>query len=86
MGEVAEMMIDGTLCEGCGVYMGGGALGFPRRCQDCRPSRAENKAANMARHEAAQARQKKDKCQTCGKRVRLVGMADHQRDAHGSKA
>lgn len=85
MGEIAEMMLDGTLCEGCGVYLPGEAQGIPRRCRDCRPTKAERKASNIARHEAEQARQKKAKCQTCGKRVRLVGMGDHQRDAHQTK-
>jgi hypothetical protein len=86
MGEIAEMMLDGDLCEGCGVYMGSPGQGFVRRCRDCQPSKADRKTENMARHEAEQARQKKDKCPTCGKRVRLVGMADHKRDAHGAAA
>lgn len=84
MGEIAEMMLDGTLCEGCGVYLG--ASDGPVRCRDCRPSKAEQKAANIARMQAEHAFQKKGKCPTCGKRVRLVGMADHQRDVHGIKA
>lgn len=33
MGEIAEMMLDGTLCEGCGEYIGEGE-GFPRYCCD----------------------------------------------------
>ena len=41
--------------------------------------------ANIARHEAEQARQRKAKCTVCGRRVRLVGMADHMRDAHGER-
>lgn len=35
MGEIAEMMLDGTLCEGCGEYLGGESLGFPMRCGGC---------------------------------------------------
>lgn len=31
MGEAAEMMLDGTCCEGCGDYLGEGD-GFPRYC------------------------------------------------------
>lgn len=31
MGEIAEMMLDGTLCECCGAYIGPGE-GFPRYC------------------------------------------------------
>ena len=33
MGEYAEMMLDGTCCEGCGEYMGEGH-GFPQYCSD----------------------------------------------------
>ncbi len=41
MGEVSEMMIEGILCETCGVLMddmteeGARAPGYPRRCPDC---------------------------------------------------
>lgn len=31
MGEIADMMLDGTLCEGCGEYIGSDA-GFPQYC------------------------------------------------------
>jgi len=34
MGEIAEMHLDGTLCECCGVYLGE-AVGYPRRCAAC---------------------------------------------------
>ena len=34
MGEVADMLIDGILCEGCGEYIGS-AVGYPRRCSGC---------------------------------------------------
>jgi hypothetical protein len=33
MGDIAEMMLDGTLCEGCGVYIDEGEPnGIPRYC------------------------------------------------------
>jgi hypothetical protein len=38
MGEIAEMMLDGTLCEGCGEYMGD-EVGFPRLCGGCAKDR-----------------------------------------------
>ncbi|UYB51194.1 hypothetical protein OCJ37_14490 [Xanthomonas sp. AM6] len=85
MGEIADMMLEGDLCECCGGYLPGQGQGFPRRCQGCQPTKAERKAENIARHEALIAQQKKAPCPTCGKRVRIVGMADHQRDAHGSQ-
>lgn len=34
MGEIAEAMINGTLCEGCGKFIGVGS-GYPRRCDGC---------------------------------------------------
>lgn len=34
MGEIREMMLDGTLCELCGVYLGD-AVEFPRFCHHC---------------------------------------------------
>jgi hypothetical protein len=32
MGEIADAMLDGTLCEGCGSYIEGEGSGFPRYC------------------------------------------------------
>lgn len=34
MGEVADSMLDGTLCEGCGDLLGD-PTGHPRRCRNC---------------------------------------------------
>lgn len=34
MGEMADMMFEGHLCDRCGVYMTGGC-GYPQRCADC---------------------------------------------------
>ena len=34
MGEVAEMIQDGILCEFCGVYIGD-EVGHPRKCSRC---------------------------------------------------
>ena len=37
MGEIAEMMLDGTMCQGCGVFLFEGAdgPGFPMFCEGC---------------------------------------------------
>lgn len=32
MGEIADMMLDGTLCEMCGSYLNEEEAGFPRYC------------------------------------------------------
>lgn len=34
MGEIAEMMLDGTLCSICGEYLGE-SEGFPMVCDGC---------------------------------------------------
>lgn len=35
MGEIAEMMLDGTLCQVCGELLGDDAPGHPRTCVGC---------------------------------------------------
>jgi len=87
MGEIAEMMLDGDLCEGCGVYMGSSGQGFTRRCHSCAGEfKADRKAANVATNKVQHAAAKKIPCSTCGKRVSTVGMNDHVRDVHGATA
>lgn len=71
MGEYAEMMLDGTLCQVCGDFMGDDS-GFPRTCAACQWE--EKKVLKPAAP--------KVKCPTCGKKVKAVGLADHQRDVH----
>lgn len=41
MGEIADMMLDGTLCEGCGEYIDDeGGDGIPRYCsKECAKNR-----------------------------------------------
>jgi len=82
MGDIADMMLDGTLCEGCGVYLDGDGEGFPRRCGDClRHDKQEKRERVPTKAQAAP----KTNCPTCNRRVKLAGLADHQRDAHGIK-
>lgn len=88
MGDIAEMMLDGTLCEGCGVYLEGEAPGYPRYCsRQCRsdrqhPDDRNAKAANIAAHEQRQGEKKKIPCPLCKKKVRTVGLPNHIKDAH----
>ena len=35
MGEITEMILEGFLCENCGVFIDEKAGGFPRKCEDC---------------------------------------------------
>lgn len=59
MGEIADAILDGTLCEGCGevfddVIEGREPPGHPRRCPTCGPS--TRAARNRARKERAKVR------------------------------
>lgn len=40
MGEIAEMMLDGTLCQQCGQFIGR-PCGYPVTCDDCRKGAAK---------------------------------------------
>ncbi len=35
MGEIAEMMLDGTLCESCGDFLNETPPGYPCYCDGC---------------------------------------------------
>lgn len=39
MGEIAEMMLDGTMCQCCGEWLNDGedGDGFPMYCEGCEP-------------------------------------------------
>ena len=90
MGEIAEMMLDGTLCEGCGEYMGD-EVGFPRLCAGCAKDR------RAAGHEVERnglggfvdcgnGRRgifANVSCPICKRRVKWNGLPDHQRTVHG---
>lgn len=35
MGEAAELIIEGVLCQVCGGMIDGEESGYPRSCEDC---------------------------------------------------
>ena len=35
MGDIAESMLDGTVCQMCGEWMGGSNCGYPVTCAGC---------------------------------------------------
>jgi hypothetical protein len=73
MGDIADAMLDGDLCQGCGVYMEGGN-GYPQTCPSC-----QREAKDFP-----QGRSAKVKCPICNKTVKAVGLKDHTRDAHSA--
>lgn len=80
MGEIAEMMLDGTLCQGCGVYLDDESFGVPRYCSECA---RQNEVAEIDRGARELAAATKVNCPKCGKRVKFAGLKDHDRAVHG---
>lgn len=93
MGEIADMMLDGTMCECCGVWMddilaGEEAPGFPRYCsRECAESRGQKWS------EARKVRDLRDTppcstkvtCPHCGKRVKEIGLPQHLKVKHAAE-
>lgn len=93
-GEFAEMMLDGTLCEGCGVDMGNAGEGFPRYCSDqcARDRGALTCEAVRGMHptptERARWRRRQNEpgyCPLCARPKTGQALSDHMRDAHGMR-
>ncbi len=79
MGDTADLMLDGTLCEGCGVYLEDSLGSFPQRCLYCQQ---QDRLDRITCGAIKTALTMKVSCPTCGKRVRVSGLADHQRAVH----
>lgn len=73
MGDIADAMLDGDLCQCCGEYMEGG-VGYPQTCRAC---------AREAK-DFPEGRSAKVKCPICNKTVKAVGLKDHTRDTHAA--
>lgn len=56
MGDIADMMIDGEMCEQCGEYLGGGS-GFARLCRGC-DTKAYGEGENARRKTTKKKRRK----------------------------
>ena len=78
MGEIADMMLDGTLCEGCGEYIGSDA-GYPQYCSDeC----AADRGALVYKTPTPDG--KPFRCNDCFRRFGSdEARAQHRRDKHG---
>ena len=72
MGDIADMMLEGILCQGCGCYIGDGD-GIPGYCGGCQP---EGRSALDAPYRPS-LNPDKTNCPDCGKRVTKAGLADH---------
>lgn len=74
MGEIADMMLDGTLCECCGVYIDDEHDGVPRKCAGCMSADKRDVARDKS--------QIKEKCRHCQRMIKKIGMRDHIRTKH----
>lgn len=73
MGEIADMMLDGTMCAGCGVFLheGSDGPGYPGYCASCAPDYAERRPKNNV------------VCPECGKKLRdNFGLKQHTEAKH----
>lgn len=91
-GEIAEMMLDGTLCQSCGeviVDYHKESQGFPGFCAGCRPDDDEDElycvpveTKGEKRRRIALAMEPRC-CLMCGKKTTSAeGVAQHMRDVH----
>ncbi|MDB5848204.1 MAG: hypothetical protein JWP29_1956 [Rhodoferax sp.] len=78
MGEAAEDILDGTVCEGCGVFFddilnNSPAPGFPRKCDQCAPGQTHQ-------HKRRQPNSLAVACPGCGRSFNHKGdMRAHRR-------
>lgn len=78
MGEIAEMMLDGTLCSQCGEYLGTDN-GFASLCGGC----ADDAWGD---YEPEPTAEKPCKCSNCSRSFGdAQALAQHMRDKHGVK-
>ena len=94
-GDVADAMLDGTLCEGCGEFIGS-PVGYPVRCAGCKqddPVDADQSAYEWVRSRSQAVPDPKlipvdqnsratVSCHSCQKKVKEVGLGRHVKDAH----
>lgn len=63
MGENANLMLDGTLCQSCGEYIDSKTppQGIPRWCWSCMPDKIKEKIKNKAKSPTGNPKYKKVK-------------------------
>ncbi len=94
------MMLDGTMCEGCGEFLSGEASGHPDHCSaQCARERGADWWLELKGYEAGAAPSRKARkrrrpkgprdtaCPVCDKMFRgQEGMENHRRMKHGGGA
>jgi hypothetical protein len=81
MGDIAESMLDGTLCCSCGDFIGLDS-GYPEYCSEC-ASQDEGPPLFAKKQTRTQEKCKtKATCVHCNKRVKTIGMSQHIKVVH----
>lgn len=80
MGDIADAMLDGTLCECCGTYLDGGPQGFPGYCS---PECAQGRGVRCDEPPPAKPPRPFRCSKNCGRRfATAAALAQHRRDKH----
>jgi uncharacterized Zn finger protein len=80
MGDQSEMMLDGTLCCVCGVYIGK-TDGYPIPCKGC----ATDEPVSI-QTQSTKPKKPMVECRICGKNFKKgQGIRDHLAVVHGKK-
>ncbi|QOJ19523.1 MAG: hypothetical protein HRU77_01705 [Gammaproteobacteria bacterium] len=83
MDEIAEMMLDGSLCKECGAVIGdGNGEGFAVTCSNCLKGNGNPEAKQ--RSKKPKSKMKRYPCKICGKSFAV--MSQHLHHAHGIKS
>jgi hypothetical protein len=71
MGDIADSIINGEMCQYCMCEYPPEPVGYPWSCPNCASEMGETKEPAV-----------KVNCLECGKRVKEIGLPDHMRDVH----
>lgn len=91
-GEIAEMMLDGLLCQGCGEFIGdyqsGEGRSYPGFCAGCGGDQDAEPALQITkgqRRKLSRQRGEPCACPMCGKHKSGDALRQHLKDAHGKE-
>lgn len=79
MGEIADAIVDGEICQICCCPDGEAARGYPFTCAECGGEELGDEFFESAVPVGPEC-----VCPECGKTLKsLIGVMDHMRDKHG---
>jgi len=99
MGEIADMMINGEMCQSCGVFIlddDGHGVGYPSFCGGCQTEQGINEFGQKLEDEHHEPncttkdgkpiyRPGKTNCPQCNKLVKKAGLIHHIKTVHPVK-